>query len=75
MRRDVSEPLDKSAVAELSADEIDSMTCEELVRVIRSAELSTMDPGDFERHLPLYSLETLKRLAHLARRCCQHQGY
>lgn len=69
------ELIDKSIVAELSMTAIDRMTCEELVRVIRTAELENLSCDDLNRRLPFYDRATLVRLAHLARRCCQNQGY
>ena len=68
------EALDKSSVAELSAALIDSMTCDELIQVIRTAKLQTLFRPDLQQCLPFYERETLKRLAYLARQCCQHQS-
>jgi len=65
------EALDKSSIAKLSAASIDSMTCDELVRVIRAAELPTLFRPHLDQYLPFYDRETLKRLGYLARRCCQ----
>jgi hypothetical protein len=65
------EALDKSSVAELSAALIESMTCEELIRVICAAELPTLFRPDLQQSIAFYDRETLKRLAYLARRCCQ----
>lgn len=66
------EVLDKSSVAELSAASIDSMASDQLIRVIRAAELPTQFRPDLQKCLPFYDRETLKRLAYLARRCCQN---
>ena len=63
--------LDKSIVAELSMAAIDNMDCEELVLVIRAAELGFLQCSDLNRRLPFYDRETLVRMAYLARRCCQ----
>lgn len=68
------EALDKASVAELSARTIAGLTREELARVIRAAELPLLNRHDGDR-LELLNRETLERLAHLARRCCRHQGY
>lgn len=68
------EALDKLAVAELSAAVINDMTCDELVRMIRVATLPALLRSDLERHLPFYDHTVLKRLAHLASRCCRKQG-
>lgn len=65
------EALDKSAIAELSAGLIDRMTCDELVRIIRAAEVPVLGRPDLYGRLPFYDRETLQRLAHVARRCCQ----
>jgi hypothetical protein len=65
------ETLGKSSVAELSAALINSMTCDELIRVIRAADLPTLFRPELQQSIPFYDRETLKRLAYLARRCCQ----
>jgi hypothetical protein len=65
------EPLDKSAVAKLSESALNDMTCDELVHVIRAAELPMLCLTELQRRLPFYDRETLKRLAFLARRSCQ----
>lgn len=69
------EPLDKSSIAELPAALIAEMTCEELCRMIRAAELPTLGGTDIDGRLTFYDRQTLIRLAHLARRCCQTQGH
>lgn len=66
-----SEALHKSSIAELSAALIAEMTCEELCRVIRAADLPTLGGIDIDGRLTFYDRPTLVRLAHLARRCCQ----
>jgi len=66
--------LDKASVAALSAEAIDRMTCDELARAIRSAELPLLLRSDLEHTLPHCDHDTLKRLAHLARRWCRNQG-
>lgn len=65
-RCDKIEALDKSALAELSAAVINDMTCDELVRMIRVANLPTLLRSDLDRHLPFYDRAALMRLAHLA---------
>lgn len=67
------EVLDKSSVAELSATLIDSMARDQLIRVIRAAGLPDQFRPDVQKCLPFYDRETLKRLAYLARQCCQNQ--
>jgi len=69
------EALDKSSIAELSTSRIDGMTSEELAKVIRTAALSASFRSDLQPRLDLCDRETLRRLAHLARRCCLNQGY
>lgn len=69
----IRESLDRPMIAELPGDLIDCMTRDELVRLIRAAELPTLLSPSLQRSLPFYDGETLKRLAHLARRCCQGQ--
>jgi hypothetical protein len=69
------EAIDKSSVAELSAALIDSMTRDELIQVIRAAELQTLFRPDLQQCLRFYERETLKRLAYLARQCCHNQSY
>lgn len=66
------EALDRDAIGELSSDLIDRMTCEELARVIRASGVAELERWDCDGHLGLYDRTTLVRLAHLARRCCQH---
>lgn len=68
-----NEVIDKSTIAELSMLDIDKMSCEELVQMIRTANLPLLRTPEFQRRLPLYDHNTLKRLAHLVRRTCQHQ--
>ncbi len=68
------ETLNKSTIADLTADAINGMTSDELAQVIRAAELPTHSHVDLRRHLRMYDCETLRRWAHLARRFCQLQG-
>ena len=73
-RCDTFEALDKSDIAEWSAAVINDMTCDELVRMIRVANLPVLLRPDLDRHLPFYDHAVLTRLAHLASRCCRNQG-
>ncbi|MDA0657637.1 MAG: hypothetical protein O2931_03105 [Planctomycetota bacterium] len=66
------EALDRDAIGELSSDLLDRMTCEELARIIRASGVAELERWDCEGHLGLYDRTTLVRLAHIARRCCQH---
>ena len=65
-RRDAFEALDKSDIAELSAEAINNMTCDELVRMIHVANLPDLLRSDLDQHLPFYDRTVLTRLAHLA---------
>ena len=67
------EALDKSDVAELSLLQISRMTCDELIRVIRAAQLPLLRP-DVDEQLEFQDRPTLERLVYLARRCCRNQG-
>lgn len=70
------EALDKPAIGELSGALIEQMTQEELVRLISASDLLTLRLDErLLRRLPFYDCETLRRLAHLARRCCQNQSH
>ena len=69
------EALDRTSIAEMSATLIDKMTHDELVRVIGASRLPTLRRADLQDRLPFYDRDTLLRLAHLARRCCQNRGY
>lgn len=71
---DKCEALDKSTVAELSAAVINDMTYDELVRMIRVADLRALHCPDLDRHFPFFDHMVLKRLAFLARRCCRNQA-
>ena len=68
------EALDKWTVAELGAAVINDMTNDELVRMIRVADLPTLLRPDLDQHLPFCDQMVLTRLAFLARRCCCNQG-
>lgn len=71
----VDQALEKSDIAELSSTAINRMTCDELLRVVQVAELPQSMTPNRKPALPSGDRETLLRLAHLARRCCQNQGY
>ena len=73
-RCDGLEALEKSDIAALSATAVNKMTCDELVRMIRVANLPDMLCPDLDQHLPFYDRTVLTRLAHLAQRCCRTQG-
>jgi hypothetical protein len=61
---------DKINIAELPVRFIAEMSREELIRVIRAAQLPLLDPRTLRR-LPFLDRPALERLAHLARRCCR----
>lgn len=69
------EPFDKSTVADLSESAINRMTREELIEVIRAADLTDALHSDFEERLQFYDRPTLSRMAYLGRQCCRNQGY
>lgn len=73
-RDDIIEALDQSDVAELSPVQISRMTRDELVRVIRAAQLPLVRP-EIDEQLEFYDRPTLVRLVYLARRCCRNQGF
>jgi len=62
--------LDKTTIAELPVRFIAEMSREELIRVIRTAQLPLLDARALRR-LPFLDRPALERLAHLARRCCR----
>lgn len=64
------EALDKVSVAELPGSAIDEMEREELIRVIRVARLP---PACGSPCLSFFDLDLLRRLAYLAKKCCQTQ--
>ena len=70
---DMCEALDKLTVAALGAAVINDMTNDELVRMIRVADLPTLLRPDLDQHLPFCDQMVLTRLAFLARRCCCNQ--
>jgi len=62
--------LDKTKIAELPVRFISDMSREELIRLIRAAQLPLVDARTLPR-LPYLDRAALERLAHLARRCCR----
>jgi hypothetical protein len=67
------EALDRATVAALPSETIELMTEDELVRVVRAAELPMVNHDC--RILRYLDRGTLLRMAYLARRCCRNQGY
>jgi hypothetical protein len=67
------EALDSSTIAGLSATTIERMTRRELIRVIRAARVPDRLCPKSGHCLAFYDLKTLRRLAYVARRCCQSQ--
>lgn len=68
-----SEALDVEEMANLSLRTVETMTRDELIRVIRAARLPQMNIGRF-CCLEQQDRETLLRLAFLARRCCRNRA-
>lgn len=65
----------KSLVADLTASLLFEMQPNELISVIRAADLPGHRCSEFDRQPERYDRQTLLRLAHIARRCCRTQGY
>jgi hypothetical protein len=65
----------KSSVADLSAALLVKMQPDELISVIRAADLPGQRRSQFDRQPEQYDRCTLLRLAHIARRCCRTQEY
>jgi hypothetical protein len=65
--------LEKIKIAELPIRFIAEMSREELIRVIRAAQLPLLDSRALRR-LPFLDRPALERLAHLGRRCCRTRG-
>jgi hypothetical protein len=63
-------PLNKNTIAKLPIRFISEMSRDDLIRVIRTAELPLVDARALPR-LPYLDRAALERLAHLARRCCR----
>jgi len=66
------EALDSDLIADLSNEQIQRMTDEEMQRVIKASRLNFMDPQCIN-HLAWLNRCTLRRLAYLARFSCQNQ--
>lgn len=73
-RCDGFEALDNLDIADLSAAVINGMTCDELVRMIRVANLPALLSLDLDQDLPFYDRTVLARRAHLAWRYCRNHG-
>ena len=71
---DNSDAFDKAKIASLSATQISEMTRTELIRVIENTSIPVA-AGRHNVHVVCADRQTLERLAFLARRCCQNQGY
>ncbi|HTN76893.1 MAG TPA: hypothetical protein VL096_16660, partial [Pirellulaceae bacterium] len=57
--------FDKTTIAELDASSIEQLTTDDLVRIIRVAELPLHQAAEVQHRLPYYDRATLSRLAHL----------
>lgn len=69
---DVVVALDYAAIGELPSARISQMDCDELVRVVRTAQLPFLS-AETNEHLELRDRQTLERLANLARQCCHNR--
>jgi len=67
-------PLDKNKIADLPVRFISEMSREDLIRMIRAAQLPLIDARTLRR-LPFIDRSALERLAHLARRCCRTRRF
>ena len=67
------EALDRAAVAAAPRAAIERMSRGELIRLIRAAELPHRLCSGDRANLTYLDLPTLRRLAYLARLCCQNQ--
>jgi hypothetical protein len=65
-------PFDRAAIARLSCADIQGLSCEELVRIVRTAPPPTVLPPMLAR-LEFQNREILERLAFLARECCRNR--
>lgn len=72
-REPASDIFDKAAIASLSLAAIADMTKDELIDVIRGAELPPFAVKN--ERLRYLNRPELERIAHLARRCCRLRGY
>jgi hypothetical protein len=66
--------FDRKLIGELSASQIEQMTCAELAHVIRAVHPALLTRGMLYR-LENRDREELMRLAYLCRRCCRQQRY
>jgi hypothetical protein len=65
-----SPSLDNNGIATLPIRFIAGMSRDELIEVIRAAQMPLIDARTLRR-LPFMERPALERLAHLARRCCR----
>jgi len=70
----IVDAMNKSVIADMPRCRISQMTCNELARVIRAADMRLLRK-EVSEHLESYDRETLERLVYLVRRCCRNQGY
>tara|TARA_R110001592_G_scaffold165883_1_gene400485 strand:+ start:82470 stop:82787 length:318 start_codon:yes stop_codon:yes gene_type:complete len=68
----VEEALDSDLIADLSNEQIQRMTDEEMQRVIKASRLNFTDSGCIQR-LAWFNRDTLRRLVYLARFSCQNE--
>ena len=68
------ELFEKSEIAALTRQQIDEMNQEQLIRVIRGANMPLIR-ANVDQQLDFREFDILRRLAYLARRCCRNQGY
>jgi|GEM_PF-3110631 len=74
LRQADSPYLTKSQIAELTCDDIQAMSEDELIQIIVSARPCPVSEDVAER-LEYYDRATLERLAFLTRRLCRREGY
>lgn len=73
LRTGETRTLSKAEIAELSRATIDQMSVEELVMVIRGANLPMLTEPHTESHISDNDPQTLRLLAYLARFSCHNQ--
>jgi hypothetical protein len=61
----------RRVISELSNEQIESMSEDDLFRLIRASE-HPWDDGEMERHAVFADRRTLLQLAYLARNCCRN---
>jgi hypothetical protein len=66
--------LDKNKIADLPVRFVSEMSREDLIHMIRGAQLPLIDVRTLRR-LPFIDRSALERLAHLARRCCRTRRF